>query len=148
MPCTTGSWADPFDRSRLRTRRAGAARRQDRVGHLRLLARQTAEKGGDLVDLVSGQLSSELARPHDGDRLPQIPGLTRMKIRRSQGDVAQSGDLEDIFVARGLADHETAFVGRRQKFGSGFFDHPERGAYMPPPMLMPLRQAEQPLSMN
>ena len=68
MPYATGSWADPRDRSRLRTWRAGTARRQDRVGHLRLLARQTPEKGGDLVDLVSAELSSELARPHDGDR--------------------------------------------------------------------------------
>ena len=69
MPCATGSWADARDRSRLGTWRAGAARRQDWVGHLRLLTRQTPEKGGDLVDLVIGELSTQLARPHDGHRL-------------------------------------------------------------------------------
>ena len=71
-----------------------------------------------------------------------------MKIRRGQGDVAQSGDLENIFVARGLADHETAFVGRRQKSSAPGFSTTPKGAYMPAPMLMPLWQAEQPLSMN
>src|SRR5574337_13465 len=45
----------------LRPRRVSPARWQDRIGHFRLLAGQTAEKGRDLIDLVIGQLNSELA---------------------------------------------------------------------------------------
>ena len=53
----------------LRLRRAGSARWKDWVDHLRLLARQTVEEGGDFIDLVVGQLNAELARTHNPHRL-------------------------------------------------------------------------------
>jgi len=105
--------ASPALLSACRTRRVDATRRR-------------SEKGRDLVDLVIGELGSELADDHHRHGLPQIPGLPRMEVRRRQRNVAQRRDLEDIFVSRRLGHHEPALVVRRQQFRAGLLDNPER----------------------
>jgi hypothetical protein len=40
-----------------------------------------------------------------------------MEIRRSQSDVPERWDLEDVLITRSFGDHEAAFVGGRQELG-------------------------------
>src|SRR5690606_9594121 len=52
-------------RSALGARRAGRARRQDRVLHLRLAPGQRAQEGGDRAGLVAVELAAQLRGAHD-----------------------------------------------------------------------------------
>jgi hypothetical protein len=107
------------------------------VGHLRLFTGQALEEGGNIAHVVVAQLSPQLTRPHDCYCLPQIPGLTRVKVRCGQGNVSERRHFEDIFIARSFGDHEATLVSGRQELGTRPFDHPN-GAYMPPPIPIPL----------
>src|SRR6185437_12765916 len=116
---------------RLRLRRLSAARRKNGIGHLRLVARQAPEKTDDLIDLIIGQLSAELADPHDRYGLSQIPSLAGVKIGSGERNVPERRNLEDIFIARRLRHQEASLVLQRQETGARFFDDPERGVHAP-----------------
>lgn len=62
-------------RSLLWSRCTCAARSQDAVSQLRLLADQTVKERGDLVDVIRAELDSELALPIAAIDLSQVPDL-------------------------------------------------------------------------
>src|SRR5512147_610750 len=115
------------DRSWLWPRRIDRTGWEEWIDDLRLLAGEAVQKGGDLVDLLLAQFGTQLTGAHHGDGLAQIPGLTRVEIRRRQGNIPQRRYLEDIFIAWGLGDLEATLVGRRQNLGARLFHHSERG---------------------
>src|SRR5512143_4160836 len=105
---------------------------EERIDDLRLLAGEAVQKGGDLVYLLLAQFGTELTGAHHGDGLAQIPRLTRVEIRRRQGNVTQGRYLEDIFIAWSLGDLETTLVSRRQDIRARLFNDTKRGVLLTP----------------
>src|ERR1019366_3924629 len=98
-------------------------------GNLRLYSGQTLQERQDRIRLLIGKMQTDLARAHDGDRLAQIPRFAAVKIGRRQGDVAESGDLEDVFVGRALRNHKTPLVIWRQNRRVGSLDDTKRSVH-------------------
>jgi len=70
------------------------------------------EKGDQGLDVFLGKLAAQLVAAHDRDCIVQRQGRSIMEIRGGQGDVAQSGNLEDVSILLLAGDIETSLVGR------------------------------------
>src|SRR5690554_495480 len=110
----------------LRRRRAGRARRQDRVLDPRLFAGQGAQERGDLRRLVVRDLAPKLRGAHDRHRLLQVPDLAGAEVRRGQLHVAQRRGAEHVLVGGGGGDLEPALVALGQDVGARALEHAER----------------------
>src|SRR5690606_37807717 len=87
-PRIVASGARAPDASLFGPRRAGRARRQDRVVHLGLAPGEGAQEGRDRPGLFAVDLAAQLRGAHDRHRLLQVPDLAAVEVGRGQLDVA------------------------------------------------------------